>query len=168
MEFEFVRSPAFRSMAVVGDTLANVIGKPVGSSYPALVFNVTDQPSGSDIFSAGTDVAYATAFAAAFTHSGWHTFTVAGANGESMRLDVVCFPANALTVDRIKYQDTTRSAVRSAPEIRGSLRALAMQATKAGAEATLEGGAAVAPFYGAKPQSLGASSDNSLTPFGGW
>jgi hypothetical protein len=58
-------------------------------------------------------------------------------------------------------------ATRPPHEIRGSLRSLAMHATKAGAEAPLEGGAAVAPFWGTRPTTLGASPSDGYAPFGG-
>lgn len=167
MQFEHIEPGQSRTMAVVGDSIAEAVGKPIGS-YPALVWNVTDQPAGSDVFTAGTDVAHATAIAATFTASGWHTFTIAGANGESLKVDVVVFPAAALAVPQLKFQDTTRSQSRHSKEIRGSLRGLALHATKAGAEAALEAGAAVAPFYGTRPSTLGAPGGDSLRPFGGW
>jgi hypothetical protein len=165
--FENSEPGSGRAVAVVGDSLATVLGKPLGS-LPSLTFDVQVQPAGSDIFSAGTGVAFATAMAATFSRSGYHELTATGANGDIIRIVIVCFGTNALNVPQIKYQDQGQSQQRSAKEARNILRALARQATKAGAQAALEGGAPVAPYWGTRPSTLGAASSDSLAQFGGW
>jgi hypothetical protein len=173
VEFEFIKSPAFRGMAIVGDTLVSVVGKPVGS-YPTLSFNVTDQPTSSDVFNGlgtgGNDVPYTSIGSATFSHSGWHTFTVAGANGQAMAFDVVVFPAAALSTPTaaLKYTSQAQNTLRSAVEIRRILKALAMHTRKSGAEAALEGGAAVSPYYGARPSVLCGDTMDSFASYGGW
>jgi hypothetical protein len=173
IKFENVEPGSSRAMAVVGDKLGTTIGKPTGDQLTP-VFNCTDQPAGSDVFaglgpnSDGIDVPYSSIGSVTFTASGFHTFTATAANGEIVRVDVVCFGANALTVPEIKYQDNGRSQLRSAQEARGILRALGLQAPKAGVEAALEGGAPAAPYWGTKPTTLGLSNSASFRPFGGW
>src|SRR5260221_9816741 len=164
IKLENVELGTGRAAAVVGDTLADVVGKPLGS-YPILAFNVIVQPSGSDIFSglgtAGADVPFTSLGSATFSASGFHSFTAAGANGEIVKFDVVCFGTNALTVPQIKYQDQGRSQLRTAKEARGILRALALHATKPGAQAPHESSAPAAPYWGTKPRTLGAANNNS-------
>jgi hypothetical protein len=89
-----------------------------------------------------------------------------------MVFDVVVFPANALTVDQVKYAslaDKNVSAAQSAPAQRKILRALAMASTKTGAETALEGGApAASNGYGTRPSTLGAAHTDNYLPFSGW
>jgi len=173
IKFEHVEPASGRAVAVIGDTLADVIGKPLSESA-ALAFNVADEPATSDIFAGlgtdGDDVPFTSLGSATFALTGFYAFSATTANGSVVRIEVVCFPAAALTVDKIKYAhvgDKNSDRPRPPQDIRGTLHALGMHATKAGVEATLEV-ATSAPFHGTSPVTLGASTNNSYYAFGGW
>lgn len=173
MEFDQVGHTRPRMAVVVGDKLS-VIGKPVGS-VPTLQFNVTTQPAGSNIFnglgSSGSNVALSELDSATFAQSGYYRFTADAGSSQQLAFEVICWPAAALTVDRVQYASAgEKQSGYSRPdaERRGVLRSLAAHCTKAGAQAALEGGAATAPSYGTSPVTLAASTSASLAPFGGW
>lgn len=173
LRFENVEPASGRSVAVVGDKVS-VIGKPIQSST-AMLFNVLTQPATSDIFSglgsSGSNVSLAELDSATFAITGFYAFSAAAANGDIARIEIICFPVAALSVEKIKYAsigDKTSNAPRSDREIRGTLRALALHCTTAGAQAALEGGAAVSPHFGTLPATLKASTENSYREFGGW
>ncbi|MEO7032507.1 MAG: hypothetical protein ABI548_01645 [Polyangiaceae bacterium] len=152
IEFENIQaSTGARGAALVGDAIGDIIGKPNGV-YPALSFNVTAQPAGSDIFSAGSNVSWATAIAATLSAPGWHEFTAAAGDVAIFKFAIVVWPAAVLNYEPIKQESL--GVPRSSIAQRAILRALASHASKVGAQATLEGGAAVAPWYGARPDKL--------------
>src|ERR1700744_5566252 len=101
IEFDNVnQATGARAAAIVGDAVGDILGKP-SAVYPALLFNVTAQPSGSDIFAAGSNGNYATALAAAFTRPAWHEVTVSAGDVAILRFAVVVFPAAVLTYEPI-------------------------------------------------------------------
>lgn len=163
----------YRTAAVVGDALATAIGKPA-SLTPPLVFNVVDQPSGSNVFNglgtAGADVPLSQLSSATLATAEVYQFRVSAADAVyPVLFDVIVFPAQTLEVAQIKYatkSDRAGDVPRPARERRLVLRSLAMHATKSGAEAALEGGAAAAPYYGLVPALVGQSSIR-LADYGG-
>lgn len=171
MTIEFEKFPAtmLRNAAVVGDTFGSVLGVPVGT-LPALIFNVTVQPSGSDIFTGGSNVSWATAIATTFSKPGRHVFQVSCTDAPNIRqFEIVVWPAAALNVNGVKFNSPASAVANSARpdnERRAVLRSLAQHATVAGISATLEIATPLAPS-GVNPLTLGASNSTNLIPFGG-
>jgi len=158
-----------RAAAIVGDALGDIIGKPA-PGLPALTFNVTVQPSGSDVFSSASNVSFATAIAATLATPGWYEFTATTGDVAILQFAIVVWAAAVLTYEPIQRKSPASSDLRTAGAQRLILLALAQHATKAGAQATLEAGAAVAPWYGARPEKLNPTGlqSPSLRPFGGF
>jgi hypothetical protein len=166
MDFEKVSGATIRAAAIVGDTLADAIGKPENAGGP-VVFNVTRQPATSDVFSGASNVPYVTAIAATFALPGRYVFLATAGDVDRRSVEVVVWPAAAMNVPQIRYKHPSSTTYEnSCPHRRSILRALAGHATVAGIQATLEGGAAIAPFYGVQTAPLGVSQ--SLAAFGAW
>lgn len=166
-----------RAAGIVGDSVAALLGSPA-SGLPALTINVTDQPSGSDVFAGlgtdGDDLAVSELASAALSHAGVHTFTVGAANGEVETIEAVVWPAEVLSVPELLYssrpvyaatgQDaasglvlTNSPTTRLDSERRNILTALAQECSLAAAAATLEASPG-APYYGLLPSGLGLTT----------
>ena len=166
IEFTRLSQNATRTAAVVGDSIATVIGGPLGT-FPSMTVDVITQPSGADLLSGGTAVAFAAAMTATFAVTGRYVLSVGAGDAPNLRrFEIVCFPANALTSDRIRYVEPSKVTSRSDGERRDILRALAQSATVAGITAALESGTPPAPYNGTSPKTLGANNSDNLTPFG--
>jgi hypothetical protein len=171
--FSMCSAPFNRAAAVVDDLIRDAIGDPTTATRGELVWNVTTQPSGADVFSAGQDVAHATAIALPLAVAGYYLFALTDNNGTTP-LEIVAWPAGALTVPRLQYTSPTSvgSTIRS-PESRSRqdivtiLRSLTAHSSAAGIQASIESGAGVAPYYGVRPTTLGAAHSDNLIPFGG-
>jgi hypothetical protein len=169
IQFERIPPNRNRAVAIVGDTIGAAIGTPL-TVMPAILFNVLVQPSGSDVFTGASNVAYSTAIAATFSASGYHQFSVQAGDAFSLTLiEIIVFPAAALTLNAIQYDQIISTATtRSDVDRRNILRAIALAATKSGAQSALEGGAAVAgTSYGANSTLLGISTPLRFDHFGG-
>lgn len=174
LRFEKIEPVSGRILAIVGDAMSAIIGAAGNSHGATSTWNVTDQPSGSDIFSGlgtgGSDVPFSSLGSATFVVTGYYQFSVSAANGDKARVTAICFPAAALEVARIKFQNQSQHSAKTRTNVdrRNILRALAMAATQAGVETALEGGAAVAPFHGTRPSVLGAGATDDMRVFGSW
>lgn len=173
LKFDGIDTASGRTVGVELEKLAACIGRAETTAGSLSTWNVTDQPAGSDVFSGlgtgGSDVAFSDLGSATLTVPGFYRFAVTASNGDAANVSIPVFHATALTMEKIKYASASHKLAgyaRPAHEIRGTIRALGMAATQAGAEATLEV-AATAPFYGTRPTSLGASTSDNYSAFGG-
>ncbi len=162
----------------VGDTGAAIVGDTVGSCVgalleddPGLKFNVTRQPSGSDVFAGlgtgGADLPIADLSSASFAVPGCFEFAASDVAGASLAFVILVWPSAALNVAQIKFTSSNQAYQRQHAERRGVLKALALAANLAAATTLLEGMLS-APYFGTSPRSLGANTADNYGPFGGW
>src|ERR1041385_5421377 len=84
IEFTRLSQNATRTAAVVGDSIATVIGGPLGT-FPSMTVDVITQPSGADLLSGGTAVEVAAAMTATFAVTGRYVLSVGAGAAPNLR-----------------------------------------------------------------------------------